>query len=203
MTRDEARSLRADGHTLAAIAELAGVHATTVGRWCQGVLAPAGKGARDTQRHHREAAAAAFEAGRWEALALIDEPLWVAGTTMYWGEGAKSNHLGLANTDPEAIRLFEEWVLAHHDPRAEFTIRLHLHQGHDEERSTAWWLAQITSAASVGKTYWKPAGTGHRNKVLPHGICTLRAKRSTLMLARTLGWIDGLKIALPLLRPAA
>lgn len=203
MTREEARILRAEGHTLAAIAEMAGVHATTMGRWCAGISAPPGLGSRDTQRHHREAAEAEFERARWEALELLEDPLWVAGTTMYWGEGAKSQHLGLANSDPAAIRLFEEWVLVHHDPDAEFTIRLHLHDGDDEPAAIAWWQQQIASTAPAGKTYWKPSGTGHRGRILAHGICTLRVRRSTLMLARTLGWIDGLSIALPLDRPAA
>jgi len=150
MERDEARRLRAEGHTLAAIAELAGVHPTTAGEWCAGITAPAGKGARDTQRKHREAAAAAFEAGRWEALELITDPLWVAGTTMYWGEGSKTKQLGLANSDPDAIRLFADWVIAHHDPAAAFTMRLHLHEGDIEDAAICWWRARLGLSFDVG-----------------------------------------------------
>jgi hypothetical protein len=201
MERDEARRLRTEGYTLAAIAERAGVHPTTVGAWCSGIAAPPGKGARDTQRKHRRAAEAEFERGRWEALDLVADPLWVAGTTMYWGEGSKSKQLGLANSDPAALRLFGAWVLVHHAASAEFTMRLHLHRGDDEARAVDWWRAELAFDVDTGKTFWKPAGTGHRNNVLTHGVCTVRVRRSTLMLARTLGWIEGLSIALPLRRP--
>jgi hypothetical protein len=203
MERDEARRLRAEGHTLAAIAELAGVSATTVGRWCEGIVAPPGKGARDTQRKHREAAEAAFEEGRWEALELAGDPLWVAGTTMYWGEGSKSRDLRLANSDPAAMRLFVAWVRSGHDEDAEFWMKLHLHDGDEEGESIRWWRREIGVQMDVGKTYWKPSGTGHRHNLLRHGVCTIRVRRSSLMLARTLGWIDGLAIALSLPSAAA
>jgi hypothetical protein len=120
---------------------------------------------------------------------------------MYWGEGSKSKQLGLANSDPAALRLFGDWVVAHHDGSARFTMRLHLHRGDDEAEAVEWWRAQLAFDVDTGKTFWKPAGTGHRNNVLAHGVCTVRVRRSTLMLARTLGWIEGLSIALPLRGP--
>jgi hypothetical protein len=38
---------------------------------------------------------------------LRHDPLWVAGVTMYWAEGAKTTpRLGMVNTDPRALKLF-------------------------------------------------------------------------------------------------
>lgn len=200
MERDEARALRREGHTLKAIAELAGVSATTVGRWCVGILPARGRGARDTQRHHREAAEAAFERGRWEALELVEDSLWVAGTTMYWGEGDKGQGLGLTNTDAAALRLFMRWVESYHDGRARFAARLHLHDGDSRAISEAHWSSTLGRDLDWGKPFWKGPGTGHRGNIHPHGICKIRVRESGLMLHRTLGWIDGLAIALALAR---
>lgn len=198
MEREAARRLRAEGYTLAAIAAQAGVSPTTVGVWCRGIVPQPGRGARDTQRRHREAAQSERERGRWEALELVGDSLWVAGTTMYWGEGSKTGDLRLSNTDPAAIRLFVDWVEGFHDPNAAFAVALHLHDGDDEATARAFWRHVVGRPVDFIKTYWKPIGTGHRRKVLPHGICTARVRASGLMLHRTLGWIEGLSIALPL-----
>ena len=136
-------------------------------------------------------------------MAAIAELAGVSATTVYWGEGTKSQRLSLANADPVAIRLFVDWVRAYHDATAGFEVRLHLHETHDERDAIDWWLEAIGVPADIGKTSLKPDGTGHRTLSLSHGVCTARVRRSSLMLHRTLGWIDGLSVALPLRSPAA
>jgi hypothetical protein len=56
----------------------------------------------------------------------LADPLFIAGTVLYWGEGAKSSRfLSLANTDAAVLRLFLRWTRRFHDARAQFVAPNH------------------------------------------------------------------------------
>lgn len=135
-------------------------------------------------------------AGVEEAESLRTDARWVAGTVAYWAEGAKrSNELVFSNSDPCFVRLFVLWCtkyLGTTDDR--FTVRLHLHAGQDEGERTAFWVAETGMRISqFRKPYIKPEGSGHRKNVLYNGTAIVRVSRSTDLLHRVLGWIDGLR----------
>jgi len=127
---------------------------------------------------------------------MVGDPLWVSGTVLYWGEGTKERDLQLANTDQRAIRVFMRWVILHHRRDAEFVARLHLHPTHDEQAAVARWRSTLGDGVEFGATSWKAGGTGHRTNVHRFGVCSIRTRRSGLLLHRTLGWIDGLTATL-------
>ena len=91
----------------------------------------------------------------------MSDTFWVAGTILYWAEGAKTrNHLALNNTDPRALRLFITWVRTYLQPDAAFSLQLHLHEGNDEETAKEHWRNQTgLHDANFHKTFIKPAGT--------------------------------------------
>lgn len=157
----------------------------------------------DTQRKRRLEVQHIRDAGRREALTRMNDPLWVAGSILYWAEGDKATRrLSLVNSDPRALTMFIDWVRAYHSSDAEFVLALHLHQGNDDAEAKAWWKGalQLPNAA-FHKTFIKPAGTGHRKNHLAQGVCRVMMRRSGDAWHRTMGWIDTL--AQELKRPAA
>jgi hypothetical protein len=70
----------------------------------------------------------------------LDDPFFVAGVALYWGEGSKTHaDLALANSDPRALRLFIAWVRSFHTPNADFALKINLHAGNDEPGARAFW----------------------------------------------------------------
>lgn len=134
---------------------------------------------------------------------LINDPLWLAGVVLYWAEGAKTrNDLRLANADPRALRLFIDWVRAFLNPKAKFSIQLHLHEGNDDLAAQAHWREQTgLSEANYYKTFIKPKGTGHRKNHLPHGVCTIKVRECSNAWQTTMAWIEGLTGQLGLDKP--
>ena len=201
------RALRRLGWSYGEIIKVIPVPKGTLANWCreidlvddqkQAIIDRTGsrRGVpRDTQRKRRaETNRIQEEAGKI-ARAHMDDPFWVAGTVMYWAEGNKvGRRLGLANSDPRALRLFVEWTRTYHSAEAEFVLKLNLHEGNDEAGARSFWEKTLgLTGVEFHRTFIKPEGTGHRKNHLGQGVCLVRVRRSTDALIRTLAWIDSL-----------
>jgi len=201
------RELRGLGLSYGEIMELIPVKKSTLATWCRDVeltrvqiqeikerRAQEPGIPRDTQRKRRAEVARIRRAAAARVEALIEDPLWLAGITLYWAEGSKTrNHLRLANTDPKALRLFISWVRCYIDPDAQFSIQLHLHEGNDEPAARAYWRAATgLTDSNFYKTFVKPAGTGHRKNHIPFGVCTVKVRRCGDGWQETMAWIEAL-----------
>ena len=204
------RALRRLGWTYGEIMEVLPVGKGTLAGWCkeirltseqiEAIKARRPPGVRtgipvDTQRKRRLEIGDICDKARSEAAQLLKEPLWVAGTVLYWAEGAKTtNDLSLVNTDPIALRLFITWVRRYLCPEAGFVLSLHLHEGNDEPAAFAYWRRAVgLEAARFTKTFIKPRGTGHRKNLLPHGVCRVRVRRSSDHWNRVMAWIEAIR----------
>jgi hypothetical protein len=198
------RGLRRLGWSYGEIRELVSVPKATLSGWCRDirltddqvaairVRSTSARGVpRDTQRRRRaevqriRAAAAAF------AHDHLHDPLFVAGTALYWGEGAKTApRLMITNGDDVVLRLFIRWVRRFHHPGAAFVLALHLHAGNDEAAARRWWAAALgLPVADFTATCIKAAGTGHRTNRLPQGVCRVAMRSSADAWHRTMAWI--------------
>jgi hypothetical protein len=91
------------------------------------------------------------------------------------------------------IRLFIDWSSTYLDRgTTDMACRLHLHSGQDERQEISFW-AGVTGIDEdrFGKTFIKPEGTGHRKRILYHGVARVVPRRSTDLVHVVLGWIDG------------
>jgi hypothetical protein len=205
------RSLRRLGMSYGEIMQLVPVPKSTLSSWCgdirldsvQIAAIKARTGSlqgipRDTQRKRRDQVKEIRAAAATQVPHLMGDPLWVAGTTLYWGEGAKTKSmLAMANTDPRTLRLFVRWVRRFHDPEAAFVLSLHLHHGNDERFAKEYWVRTLDlPQPEFYETYEKPPGTGHRKNRHEHGVCRVLVRRSADALHRTLAWIDTLARAI-------
>jgi hypothetical protein len=202
-----ARELRSVGLSYGEIRAVVPVASSTLSTWCRDVdLTPEQRraisdrarrsgGRRDTQRRRRLAVEEIRRSAAADVPDLIADPLWLAGTMLYWAEGAKTTRkLDLGNTDPDILRIFVAWVRHHHDPAAEFSLALHLHEVNDEDVARTYWEEQLgLERVTWQKTFVKPKGTGHRRNHVPWGVCRVRPRRSADAFVRTEGWITGLR----------
>lgn len=199
------RRLRRAGWTYGEIMDLLPVAKGTLAGWCKDIRlseeqigairarVPSQKGVpRDTNWKRRIEIARIRSDARQSFRDLRHDPLWVAGLTMYWAEGAKTTpRLGMVNTDPRALKLFILWVRTYLDVNAAFALALHLHQGNDEQAARNWWCNALgIHDVEFQKTFIKPPGTGHRKNRWPHGVCRVRMRRSADAHHRTMEWID-------------
>ena len=202
------KDLRRLGLSYGEIMDLIPVKKSTLATWCREVklteeqylaIKERTYGSRlgipaDTNRRRRAEIDRIRAAARSQVPHLAKDPSWVAGTVLYWAEGAKTrNHLKLANADPRALRLFVWWIRAYLDPDADFSLQLHLHEGNDEAAAKSYWRVETgLPEANFYKTFIKPKGTGHRKNHLEHGVCTIKVRRCADAWQTTMVWIEGL-----------
>lgn len=206
------RELRRLGLSYGEIMELIPVKKSTLATWCRDVtLTPeqieaikerrpptpgtrvAGVGRNTQWKRHAEIKEIKAQATR-EAEHLIDDPLWLAGVTLYWGEGFKTqNQLGMANSDPHALRLFMKWADRFHEPTG-FRAKLNIHADNDEPTAREWWAAELhLDIENFNKSFIKPDGTGHRKNHLAHGVCLVSKRRCADAFHATMAWIEFLQ----------
>lgn len=197
--------LRRLGLSYGEIMELIPVKKSTLATWCRDIAlsdeqweAIKARTAqepgipRDTNRRRRLEIQELRDVARSLVPELSSDPRWVAGLVLYWAEGSKTrNHLGMANTDPRALRLFIQWIRTYVNPQAAFSLALHLHEGNDETAARVHWRAETgLHDANFHKTFIKPKGTGHRKNHLKHGICTVKVRRPADAWNMVMEWID-------------
>lgn len=199
------KDLRREGLSYGEIMELIPVKKSTLATWCQDVdltdeqitaikerRAPEPGIPRPTNRKRLAEIAELREVAREIAYDLIDDPLWVAGLVLYWAEGSKGrNRVAVANTDPDALRLFVLWVRTYINPNARFSLHMHLHEGNDEPAAREYWASETGLAdANFHKTFIKPRGTGHRKNTHENGVCAVRLRRAADAWNIIMEWID-------------
>jgi len=207
------KDLRWFGLSYGEIMDLIPVKKSTLATWCRDVRLTAGQ-LQDirirrtpepgmnlrgkpytTQRPRRREVEMIRAQSFLEAEHLVDQPFWVAGVPMYWGEGSKATRqLSMANADPAALRMFKNWSSKYLPPNDGWRARLNLHAQNDEPAAREWWSSQVDiELEDFTMTYIKPNGTGHRKNHLPYGVCTLIKRRSTDAYVITMAWIEFLQ----------
>lgn len=151
--RERARELRAQSWTLQEIAVELGVSKSSASVWVRDVdfvPKPRSRGNRVTKPHpaHLRKLAEIEEMNRWgteQIGELSDKEFLVAGAALYWGEGHKTDgEAALANTDPDAIRLFVAWMRQFFDiEESRWRGSTYLHQGLDLDAAQQHW-AQVS-----------------------------------------------------------
>lgn len=123
---------------------------------------------------------------------LKDDPLFLAGIMLYWGEGEKqkkSSVVRLGNSEPEMLRIFYLFLLKA--------------LGISKDKIHAWILLYPDLVDSVQKNFWSKA-TGiplehfkksitikgrHPTKRLSYGVCTIFV-HSRALKERMLKWLE-------------
>jgi transcriptional regulator with XRE-family HTH domain len=143
--QEQARRLRAEGHTMLEIANHLGVSKSSASLWTSDVdfmprapLRQYQSGKRSEHPFHvaKIRQIQELDADGLARLGVLDEQAFLAaGAALYAGEGSKSEgEVRFANTDPRIVRFFCEWLRHFFDiDEGRLRVRLYLHQGLDLE----------------------------------------------------------------------
>ncbi|MFM2340039.1 MAG: hypothetical protein RLZZ360_675 [Candidatus Parcubacteria bacterium] len=124
-----------------------------------------------------------------ELIKYRDNQLFIAGVVAYWGEGdkSKSSLVRLANTDPQMIKLFRQFLLTFClVPPEKIRGALYLYEDLDETECKKYW-ENNTGLQVFHKTMVLPSR--HKTKKLPYGTCTILVS-NTYLKRKLLTWID-------------
>lgn len=215
----EAQKLRHEGESIKNIANKIGVSTSTVSLWSRDIrltkeqILQLEKNSRDpfygrrlTYSQKQQNARITKEnriindskklVGR-----LTQRDLFIAGTALYWAEGFKKDKMvGFANTDPEMIRFFLNWVknsLEADSKLIKLRVGINEHHRYREKEIQEYW-SKITEIpfSSFYKPYyqkviWKKE---YEHPEEYFGTLRIRILKSTDLLRKIRGLIEGIKI---------
>lgn len=205
--RDEARTLRASGLTVADVAVAVGAPKGTVYGWVRDIPGPPRELWRPAVRRtkgslHARKLAEIAECEAWareRVAALSDDAFFAAGIALYIGEGHKRDGcVGFTNTNRRVIQWFISWLRTYFEiDESRLRARLYLHQGLDLDAAIHFWsTATGIPAAQFGKPYRAKPDPSIRSTKHPMGCLTInygcsRTHRRVMALA------EGLLSSLP------
>ena len=196
MRKDKVRAykLRREGKSYKQIKELLGIPLGTLGGWfkneewskeirdrlgkeqslsfpkkLQAIIKANKKRWADIHQKYRDAGETEFEA-------LKNNPLFLAGVMLYWGEGEKATQMSrvkLANTDPQMIRLFYVFLKdVIKVPHEKICIWLLLYPDLVDDMQKRFWsrATRIPLSQFKGSIYIKGR---HPTKRLSYGVCNI------------------------------
>jgi hypothetical protein len=146
--QEQARRLRAEGRTVADIAETLGVSKASVSLWVRDIeIEPLRRRPSPNRRPHPQHLAKLQEiadcnaAGVERIAVLSDQAFLAAGVALYAGEGAKRDgKVNFANTDAEMVRFFCAWLRRFFViDETRLRVRVYLHEGLDLEAAEEFW----------------------------------------------------------------
>jgi hypothetical protein len=143
--------------------------------------------------------------------ARLGEPLHIAGCMLYWAAGAKSrNQAAIANSDPaivEAFMLFLRSCFGLSVDDLTFNLNAYTGNGLTSDEIEDFWMKRLGLPKSCARkhviNHFPTSSSGKRPKKLPHGVCTLKVKKSTRIVQHIYGaiqeyagidcpdWLDG------------
>ncbi|MBI4120622.1 MAG: hypothetical protein HY454_04120 [Parcubacteria group bacterium] len=133
-----------------------------------------------------------------EAARFSNKPLWLAGTMLYWAEGAKQKETNISqgvkfsNSDSDMIKLFLKWLIEICKlGQREIKCELYIHQNSNIEKAINYWNKQLMPLR-VEATYLKRNKTAISRKNIDngyHGLITIQVRRSTNLNRKIRAWI--------------
>ncbi len=218
----EAQKLRFKGESIKSIAKKVGVSTSTVSLWSRDIkltkeqIMQLEKNSKDPFYGRRLAYSLKQQSARItkekkivnDSKRLIGDltkrDLLIAGTALYWAEGFKKDKMvGFANTDPEMIKFFLNWVLNSLDVSFELIklrVGINEHHKYREKEIQEYW-SKITNIPLSNfyrpyyqKVSWKKE---YEHPEQYFGTLRIRVLKSTDLLRKIRGLIEGIKISSP------
>lgn len=216
--RLRARRLRQRGLSIKSIASRLIVSSSTVSLWCRDVkldekqIERLQKQARDpyygkrlnhirAQQQLREEKIERFlKEGIADVGKLNTKELFFAGICLYWAEGFKKDNLaGFSNSDPAMVQIFILWLEKCCDVgKNRLKLRVGLNEQYkDKVNNIEHYWSKVLKIPDkqfqkpfFQKVQWKKI---YEHPEDYHGVLRIRVSKSTDLLRKIHGWIEGLK----------
>lgn len=140
-----------------------------------------------------------------EIKPLSEQELFLTGLALYWAEGFKSikeGRLGFCNSDPRMIKFIIKWFeKALKINREDFILRTEFNETHKdrtEEIKHFWSKLTGISLNQFEKPFYHHSVwlRDYPNRKDYFGVLRVRVRKSSELLNKTRGWIDGISRAI-------
>lgn len=217
---EEALVLRKTGKSIKKIATILGVSVSIVSVWCRGVELTEQQKEKLKRRkirvkHLRRLARQShlekisrvnrlFKNANAEIKPLTDQELFLTGLSLYWAEGFKSvkeGRLGFCNSDPRMIKFIIKWFeRALKINEGEFILRTEFNETHkDREEEIKYFWSKLTGIplSQFEKPFYHRSVwlRDYPNRKDYFGVLRVRVRKSSELLNKMRGWINGLSQA--------
>ena len=143
----------------------------------------------------------AFSKANLEISELSNNELFLTGLALYWAEGFKNiseGRVGFCNSDPRMIKFMMAWfrnVLK--IPDLDFTLRAEFNISHaqrQQEIENYWSVITGIPIDQFNKPYLQKSVLlrNYLNAATYYGVLRIRIRKSTHLLPKLRGWIEGL-----------
>ena len=216
--RFEARELRLKGLGIKTIASKLHVSSSTASLWVRDIELTNeqrkklsqnardpyyGKRAENIQKQRQirlDTIKHLLNVGKKEVGKLHKRELFLCGVAIYWAEGFKKDNLvGFANTDSDMVKFFILWLgECCGIKRGDLKFRLGVNEQYKDKVSSIekYWKDNLRVKSSqfqkpfFQKVTWKKIYDNPENY---HGVLRVRVAKSTNLLRRIHGWMEGLR----------
>lgn len=218
---EKALQLRKRGKSIKQIARLLGVSVSIVSVWCREIELTDQqqeklKKRKIRVRHLRYLAKQShfkkiarvkklLQDAKNEINPLSKQELFLTGLALYWAEGFKSikeGRLGFCNSDPRMIKFMLKWFQKSLKiNRKDFILRTEFNISHKDrtgEIKDYWSKITGIPLEQFEKPFYQRSNwlREYSNRDKYFGILRIRVRRSSELLNKTRGWIDGLSRAI-------
>jgi tmRNA-binding protein len=139
--------------------------------------------------------------GMNEIGTLNKRELFLVGVSLYWGEGfKKDSQLGFSNSNPAMLKLFIHWLETCCNittDRLKVRVGLNINYLKEEDRIKQYWSDTLNIPLSqFQKTFYQKVvmKKEYTDKSNYYGVIRIRISKSTELLRKMFGWIEGLAI---------
>lgn len=218
--RLKARELRTKGESVKSIAKKLGVTKSTASLWVRDVISKVEhygklqnrviegrelgrlKGALIQKQRRLDIIKKFQQLGTEEIKTLTTREILIAGLTLYWGEGGKTNRrVELCNSDPKMIKFFTSWLtMCFGVQKSDLMCRVGINQIHIQRELEVrqYWSNLIgVSAECFRKTSFKKVTNKkiYENFDQHYGTLNVRVAKSSMLYYKIAGLIKALGMA--------
>lgn len=217
----EALILRKSGESIRSIAKKLKISTSTASLWCRAIELTTDQKTKlslksaniellrsyANKRHHDKISRnqKVFEEAKSEINKLNSNEIFLSGIALYWAEGFKNlseGRVGFCNSDPRMITFMMFWfrnILK--IPDSDFTLRAEFNITHSQrQKEIEYYWSKITGIplAQFNKPYFQKSMLlrNYPNKHTYYGVLRIRIRKSTHLLAKFRGWIEGLSVSI-------
>jgi transposase len=210
---EQAREMRARGHTYDEIAAQLGVSKASVSLWVRDMPRTGRLSYEEYRRRNAEGVArywaseaplrearrqAVRDAAAAEIGTLTDREVKIAGAIAYWCEGVKSkpyrreDRVTFINSDPGLVRFFLRFLAVAGITPERIICRVHIHETADAERAQEYW----EKVTGLGPEHFRRPTLKHHNPKTVrkntgtdyHGCLVISVRRSVDLYRQIEGW---------------
>ncbi len=207
--KEKAKKLRKLGWTYPEIQKKVPIHKNTISKWCRDIkLSPRQIKSRGGRYANRMKGAEANHLKRQKEIIKIQKrakkeihslssyEFKIAGASLYWGEGNKSQGLAFSNSDPELVQFMMKWLREICQvPNTKIRAYLYLHTGQNEKKMKKYWSSIVNVPLDqFNKTIFKQEGSASRKYSLRQYKGTIKIQILDENLKhRIFAWIEQLR----------